>query len=57
MKKKIRDLTLNDVKKCWNKLFTINEALMCLFMAKTDEEFNYAKNTIPNYVLDIEVEI
>ena len=56
MKKKIIDLTLNDAKKCWNKLFTINEALMILFMAKTDKQFNYAKSTIPKDILDIEVE-
>ena len=56
MKKKIRDLTLNDMPKCWNKLFAINEALMILFMAKTDKQFNYAKSTIPNDILDIEVE-
>lgn len=56
MKKKIRDLTLNDMPKCWNKLFKINEALMILFLSKTDEQFNYAKSTIPDDILDIEVE-
>ena len=56
MKKKIRDLTLNDTPKCWDKLFKINEALMILFMAKSEEQFNYAKSTIPNDILDIEVE-
>lgn len=56
MKKKIRDLTLNDMPKCWNKLFEINEALMILFMAKTEEQFNYSKSTIPDSILDIEVE-
>lgn len=56
MRKKIRDLTLDDMPKCWNKLFEINEALMCMFMAKTEEEFNYIKSSVPDDILDIEIE-
>ena len=56
MKKKIRDLTFADMPKCWDKLFKINNALMCMFIAKTEEHFEFAKKSVPDDILDIEIE-
>lgn len=56
MTKKIKDLTLADMPKCWDKLYSINPAFMCLF---TDDEkrFNYAKITLPENVGNMEIEV
>lgn len=56
MKKRIRDITLADMPKCWVKLFRINEAFMILF-TNDKEKFDYAKSTIPDEFLDIEIEL
>ena len=56
MKKKIRDLTLEDMPKCWHILFDINNALMCMFTSKTEEQFNFVKSSVPDDILDIEIE-
>ena len=61
MKKKIKDLTLKDMPKCWAKLDEIDDIMsLCLIMAaaKNDQEiFDKAKTSIPNELLESEVEI
>lgn len=56
MKKKIKDLTLEDMPKVWDRLFSINPAFMCLFTMDKDK-FEKAKSSIPNEYLEKEVEI
>lgn len=56
MKKKIKDLTLDDMQKVWDVLFEMNPAFMCLFTMDKDR-FEKAKSTIPNDILEQEVEI
>ncbi len=56
MKKKIRDLTLKDMPKCWNTLFNISPAFMCLFI-EDEERFNRVKSSIPKEILDQEIEV
>jgi hypothetical protein len=56
MKKKIKDLTVKDMPKCWNTLFNISPAFMCLF-TEDEERFNIAKNSIPKDILEKEIEI
>lgn len=56
MKIKIRDIKFQDIKKYWNQLFNINESLLIL-ITTDKEKFNYAKSTIPDNILDIELEI
>jgi len=56
MTKKIRDLKVTDMPKCWNTLFKISPAFMCLF-TEDEERFNIAKNSIPKEILDQEIEI
>lgn len=56
MKKKIKDLTLDDMPAVWNILFEMNPAFMCLFTMDKDM-FEKAKSTIPNDILEQEVEI
>ena len=56
MKKKIKDLSLKDMPKCWTDLFDINPVLMCLFT--TDEnKFEYMKSTLPDDIANMEVEV
>lgn len=54
MKKKIKDLTIKDIPKCWGKLFDINNAFMILF-TEDEEKFNRAKSTLSEDMLNIEV--
>ena len=56
MKKKIKDLNVEDVPKCWSELFVINHSLMVLF-TENKELFENAKTTIPNNLLELEVEV
>ena len=56
MKKKIRDLTLDDMPKVWSTLFKMNPAFMCLFTMDKDR-FEKAKSSIPNDILEQEVEV
>ncbi|MDE7406463.1 MAG: hypothetical protein K2M89_06295 [Clostridiales bacterium] len=56
MTKKIKDLTLNDMPKCWDKLYHINPAFMCMF-TDDEERFNYAKSTLPEDVGNMEIEV
>ena len=56
MKKKIRDLTVKDMPKCWSTLFNISPAFMCLF-TEDEERFNIAKSSIPKEMLDREIEV
>lgn len=56
MKKKIKDLTVKDIPNCWSKLFSMNPAFMCLF-TEDEKAFNNAKATIPNDLLEKEVEV
>lgn len=56
MKKKIRNLTTKDMPKCWDKIFKMNKALMILF-TEDEDKFNRAKNTIPEEILDQEIEV
>ncbi len=56
MKKKIKDLTLDDMPHVWSVLFEMNPAFMCLFTMDKDR-FEKAKRTIPNHILEQEVEV
>lgn len=56
MKKKIKDLTLKDMPKCWSKLFELNPAFMVLF-TNDKKRFEYAKQTIPTEFLEQEIEV
>ena len=60
-KKKIRDLTMEDIPQCWGKLFKIDNAMgMCLIRgaaSKSQEVFDKLKNSIPDVLLDREVEL
>lgn len=56
MKKKIKDLTLKDMPKCWDKLFMLNPAFMCLFTSD-EKRFDYAKNSIPKDIGETEIEL
>lgn len=56
MKKKIRDITIEDMPKCWAKLFLINAGFMVLFTFDKDK-FDYAKSTIPDEFLDMEIDL
>lgn len=56
MTKKIKDLTLADMPKCWDKLYEINPALMCLF-TEDEKRFNFAKSTLPEDVANMDIEV
>lgn len=56
MKKRIKDITLSDMPKCWDKLYEISPAFAIIFTNDKDE-FDYAKSTIPNDFLDMEIEL
>lgn len=56
MKKKIKDLTVKDMPKCWSKLFELNPAFMVLF-TEDEELFEKAKQTIPPEILEQEIEV
>ena len=56
MKKKIGDLTIKDMPKCWKTLFNISLAFMCLF-TEDEENFNIAKSSIPKEILNKEIEV
>ena len=61
MKKKIRDLTIEEISQCWGKLFNIDNAMgMCLIRgaaSKNQEIYDKLKASIPNELLDKEVEL
>lgn len=56
MKKKIKDLNVEDIPKCWSQLFSLNDGLVVLFV-KNLERFDEAKKTLPNDLLEEEVEV
>lgn len=56
MKKKIKELTNEDIPKCWDKLFSLKEGLVVLF-AKDLENFDSAKSTLPDSLLEEEVDV
>ncbi len=56
MKKKIKDLTLEDMPQCWNILYNINSALVVLF-TEDEKRFNYAKSTLPEDIANTEIEV
>ena len=61
MIKKIKDLTVEDIKECFGNLFSIDEACCVLFMKaamiNNDELLETFKRTVPEEILNKEIEI
>ena len=60
MKKKIKDLTADEIPTCWSTVWDIDEvAGQCLLMSslRGKEAFEKAKGSIPSEVAEKEIEV
>ena len=60
-KKKIKDITINDIKGNWGKLFDVDEALGLVFMrasfTECENDLEQCKKSCPKDLLEQEIEV
>ena len=61
IKKKIKDITIDDIKGNWGKLFDVDEALCLLFMkasfTESESVLEQCKKSCPKDLLEKEIEL